>query len=562
MKTIYDELREERIAQQKAGLLPRGYTTNGYQMFKTKYLWEADSFKQQVKKIAKTAARHTDDPKGWAKKFFSVIWEEYLALSTPVLANMGTNRGLPVSCSANYIADSVYDFYGCQQEVAMLSKNGFGTASYLGDIRHRGSFTKNGKCSGVLPVYKDYVQLSRDISQGGLRRGAWAGYMNIDHPDFWEISDFILNNPDDANVGWVISDKFIKRLDEGDPDAVSRYQRSLKVKCITGKGYYWFVDKVNRMRPEAYVKNKLYNKTSNLCTEITLYCDALHTFTCILSSMNAALYDKWKNTEAVFISTIFLDCVAQEFIEKAKKIIGLEKAVRYTEKSRALGLGVLGFHTYLQKNNIIFESFEAHMKNLEIFKHLSEESLRASKWMAKKFGEPEWCKGLKVRNTHRTAIAPNTSSALMCQSVSQGIEPSYLNVFTQGSAAGEMNRINPVLLDLMKKKKVYNKDTLKRIENNKGSVKDEKWLDDHEKQVFKTAFEIDQDAILRLASARQPHICQAQSLNLFFAADEDEEYISQIHQKAFKDPNIKSLYYLRSMAGVEASKGTCIACES
>jgi ribonucleoside-diphosphate reductase alpha chain len=562
MKSLYEELREERIKEQEKGNLPEWFTTNSWQMFKGKYLWEAESVKEQMKRISKTAAKHSDNPRVWSKKFFNNLWRGWMAGSTPVLSNTGTNRGLPVSCSANYVGDSIYDFYNCRLETAVLSQNGFGTASDLSDIRPRGSsFKGGGVASGVVPVFKGFVQMSRDVTQGGVRRGAWAGYLPIDHDDFWELSNYVLTNPDDSNVGWKVSSDFINLLEKGDKDALSRYQRSLKIRCTLGKGYYWFPDKVNNLRPECYKHYNRYNKSSNLCTEITLSSDEDHTYTCILSSMNLAKYNEWKDTDAIFVATVFLDCIAQEFIERAREIKGLERAVRYTEKSRALGLGTLGFHTYLQQEGIALESFEAHMKNLEIFKKIHDESLRATQWMAKEWGEPEWCKGFGLRNTHRTAIAPNLSSSLICGSVSQGIEPIYSNVFTQLTAGGEMNRINPVLLNLMKERKVFNDEVVEEIGFKKGSVQHVDWLSDQEKMVFKTAFEVDQRTLLRLASTRQPHICQAQSLNLFFSADEEEEYISQVHKEAFLDPNIKSLYYLRSSSGIQASKGECVACE-
>lgn len=465
------------------------------------------------------------------------------------------------NCSGGYVPDSIDGFYTAQHETALLTQQAFGTSAYLGDIRPRGSsISGGGKASGILPVFKDFVQLSQDVSQGGIRRGAWAGYVSIEHDDFWEIVSYILNEPDDCNVGWNIHDSFIEKLEAEEPEAIKRLQEAMYVKCVTGRGYFFFVDKVNRSRPVRYEELELLIKASNLCTEITLPSDEDHTFTCVLSSMNLAKYDEWKDTDAVFWATVFLDCVAEDFINRGSKIKGLEKAVRFTYKSRALGLGTLGFHTYLQQNNIAIESLEAHFKNMEIYKHLHDESLRASQWMAQELGEPEWCKGHGVRNSHRCAIAPNTSSALICGSVSQGIEPVYQNVYTQGSASGDMYRINPVLLKIMKEKGVYNKKVLEDIASKQGSVQHVDWLDDHQKLVFKTAFEIDQKTLIRLASARQQYICQAQSLNLFFNADEDEQYIMEVHKEAFLDPNIKSLYYLRSLAGVQTSK-ECLSCE-
>ena len=562
-KSIYDELGEERKQLQDDGKLPLWVTTPAYQMLKENYLSDKyPDLKSVYDRIASHAARYTSNQVYWETKFFNLLWNGYLAASTPVLSNMGTGNGCPVSCSGGVVEDSVYSFYDTQKEAAILSKNGFGTSGYLGAIRPRGSKINGikGAASGVLPVFKDFVQMSRDISQGSQRRGAWAGYIEIDHSDFFELVNHISKNPDDANIGWNITDAFITRLEAGDADAITRYQKALKLKMITGKGYFNFIDKVNRQNPPMYKDRNLTVKASNLCTEITLFSDEDHTFSCVLSSMNASLYDEWKYTDAAFDATVFLDCVNQDLIEIGKTIPGMERVVRFAEKSRALGLGLLGFHTYLQDHMIAFESMDAYYKNTEIFKHLNDESLRASQWMAKEFGTPLWCKGYGVRNTHRIAVAPNLSSALICGSVSQGIEPIYKNAYVQNTSAGKMERVNPSLLKVMKDKEMYSQDTIKDIIGHNGSVQHVDWLTEDEKAVFKTAFEIDQKQIIRLASARQRYIDQAQSINLFFSADENEEYISEVHKMAFLDPYIKSLYYIRSESGVNVSKGECTAC--
>lgn len=296
------------------------------------------------------------------------------------------------------------------------------------------------------------------------------------------------------------------------------------------------------------------------CTEIALFSDEEHTFTCVLSSLNLAKYDEWKDTDAIFVATVFLDCVASEFIHLGKRIKGLEKAVAFTEKGRALGLGVMGFHTYLQQKMISFSSMEAHFENINIFKRIQEEAERATKWMAEVWGEPEWCKGYNRRNTHLLCCPPTLSTSSIIGGVSQGIEPIYKNVYVQGSAAGELNRINPILLNIMKERGIYDDDHVNEIINYNGSVQLVDWLSDEEKKVFKTAFEIDQKSIIRLAATRQKYIDQAQSINLFFSAEESEEYISEVHQMAFLDPMIKSLYYIRSESGVQASKGECESC--
>lgn len=559
---LYEQLSEERKKLQESGDLPEWFTTGGWQTFKSKYLHEAVGLRDTYSRIARTAARHTDDPGLWYDRFFDVLWRGWLAPSSPVLSNMGTIKGMPVSCSGAYVADSIDGFYSAYRETALLTKYGFGTSGFLGDVRPRGTRIRTGgKASGVLPVLRHFVQDMRDVAQGTSRRGAWAGYLPIDHGDFHEVIDYLEHHPDDLNIGWIVNDAFIDRLNSGDVDAVARYQRSLKVKATTGKGYYFFVDKVNRANPQMYKDLDLSVKASNLCTEITLHSDKDHTFTCVLSSMNLAKYDEWKDTDAVFVGTVFLDCVASEFISLAKNVHGLEQAVAFTSKSRALGLGTLGWHTYLQEQSLPIESFEAHLLNIEIFKSIRAQANEASKWMARQWGEPEWCTGYGVRNTHLLSIAPNTTSALIAGGVSQGIEPIVANVYNQPTSAGEISRINPTFLRLATERGEWNEECKQSIIDRDGSVQHLQWLTNHEKLVFRTAFEVDQHSLIRLAAARQPEIDQAQSLNLFFDANEDEAYISQVHKEAFMNENIKSIYYMRTLAGVQASKNECIACE-
>lgn len=577
-RSIYEELSQERKNLQELGEVPDWYTTGSWQMFKEKYRYNSIGFKEQARRIAHHMAQHapsfleSDHPYferitknyggNWEDVFFQTIWKGHLALSSPVLANGGTDRGSPVSCSGAYVDDSIQGFYNSRYETALLTKEGFGTSAYLGDVRPRGSvISKGGKATGSWPVFQGFTQDSKDVSQAGIRRGSWAGYIEIDHEDFDEWSDNLHKNPQGMNVGWIITKSFINKCEEGDEDSLRRFQKALWIKMQTGKGYFWKVDHVNDQQPQMYKDLGLRNKASNLCLEIVGHADQDHTYTCILSSMNAYSFDEFKEAGGVFVGTVFLDCVTEDFIQRGKSIPGLEKAVRFTEKSRMLGLGLLGFHSYLQKNKIAFEDFEAHLKNTEIFKHLSEESLDASKWMAESWGEPLWCEGYGVRNTHRLACAPNMSSATIAGQVSQGIEPWIANIFMQGSAGGEMQRINPELLKIMTERGKYNKRTLSSIIDNQGSVQHVDWLDEDEKRVFKTAFEIDQRTILRLASVRQKYICQGQSLNLFFDAEEDEAYIAQLHKEAFLDENIKGLYYIRTLAGVQASKDECVACE-
>lgn len=562
---VYEELSSERKHKQSLGFVPDWMTTGGYQMFKSKYMVDGLNVNDTFRRIAQAAAKHmpTDEHLEWYNKFFLLLNKGFLGASTPVLSNMGTTRGMSVSCSGNVVEDSIDGFYTQAHELAILTKNGFGTSSYLGDIRPRGTpISIGGKASGVLPIVKQYVQVMADVAQGVARRGAWAGYLPIEHGDFYEVVNYIAHNGDGVNIGWVITDDFIDKIKAGEKDAVSRLARALKVKAVTGKGYFFFVDKVNRASPKMYKANDFKVRASNLCIEITLMSDAEHSFTCVLSSMNLAKYDEWKDTDAVFNATVFLDCVAQEFIDCAKGKVGFEKTVRFTEKSRALGLGVMGYHTLLQQRMLPFESMDAHFLNIEVFKYLQSESLRASQWLASKLGEPEWCKGYGVRNTHRIAVAPTTTNALICGGVSQGIEPVVSNLFNQQTSAGVLYRVNPVFLALAKERGEFTEALVKDLsENTNGSVQHLKWLSELEKEVFKTAYEIDQKVIIRQAATRQQFICQSQSLNLFFSADAPEEYIMEVHQEAFLNERVLGLYYMRTQAGVKASVGGCKVCE-
>lgn len=566
-ESLYEGFSRERKRLQAEGLVPDWYISGGLQMFQEKYEYqtEGQSVKGQFTRIARTVAKQTklkDYTEEFVfNKFFELLWKGWLSPSTPVLANTGTDRGLPISCSGAVIPDSIHGFYSTQLETAMLTKNGFGTSAYLGDIRPRGSkISIGGKSSGALPVYKDYVQLTRDVAQGTARRGAWAGYLPINHGDFDEICDFINAEPDDANIGWVIFDEDIAKLDAGDKDMTRRFQKVMKLKMTLGKGYYCFIDKINRKRPAMYKKHGLTVKASNLCDEITLFADEEHTYTCVLSSMNLAKYDEWKDTDAVFWATVFLDGIVSEFLDRARKIKGLEKAVRFTEKGRALALGACGLHTYFQEHMMPWDSIEAHITNKEMFQHINKESLRASQFLAVELGEPEWCKGFGVRNTHRMAVPPTKSTALLMGGVSEGINPDPAMSYTMLTSAGEVERVNPVLLKIMKEKGVFNKKTLKAMKESNGSVQRVDWLSDFEKQVFKTAFEIDQEEVLNMAASRGDELDQWQSLNIFLPAEASPRYVAKLHKIAFKNEKILGLYYITTQAGVQGAV-ECVACQ-
>ena len=562
MSGIYNKLSEERKKLQAEGKMPEWFSTGGWQMFKDKYLYQAEHPKEQYDRIAKTLACHTPDPTKWKDKFFEVLWNGWLSPSTPVLANTGTSRGLTVSCAGSHISDDLGSIYEAKHEVAMLTKYGFGTASNLSSVRERGApISVGGKALGTLPIIKGFQSDMEYVSQGSARRGSWAGYIDIDHGDFDEICTYLEQNPDGNNIGWNVHDSFVEKLEERNEEALRRYGKALKTKMLTGKGYFFFVDKANRRRPQWYKDQGLDIKSSQLCNEIILHSSEECTYTCVLSSMNLSRYDEWKDTDAVFVATVFLDCVVQEFIERAKNIKGLEKAVAFTKKSRALGLGVCGFHTYLQQNMIPIESLEAMFFNEEAFSLLDSESKRASEWIAEQWGEPEWMKGYGYANSHRIAVAPTKSTALIMGGISEGIGMDTAMVYTQRTPAGEIDRVNPVLLKLMKAKGVYSKKNVEEVRDAMGSVQGVDWLTTEEKLALKTAFEIDQLKLVELASQRADHIDQWQSFNLYFPSGADESIINEAHKMMFRDERFLGAYYIYSMAGVQASKDECVACQ-
>lgn len=572
---------KERKDLQDKGLAPSWFTTMGWQLFSQKYLnGDSKTPKDQYHRIAKTLAKQapTEYPewwfenkyfagKTWEEAFFSIMWDGFLSPSTPLLTNTGTDYGMSVSCSGGYVEDSVLGFYDTRRQNAILTKEGFGTSVYLGDIRPRGSKMKNGEASGAQPVAKMFVTDSMDISQGSARRGATSWYYDIDGNDFDELVHYLETYTDGNNAGWTIDDEFRDKLIAGDADAVKRWGQMLACKGNVGSGYQLFVDKVNRQNPPMYKDKGLKVKASNLCSEITLFSDEENTFTCVLSSENLRNWDSRPDNLA-FVGTVFLDCVVSDFLENAKGKKGMEAAVKFTEESRALGYGAMAFHSYLLDNNIVWGSLESQYYNELMFSTIKKEAVAATEWLADVLGEPELCKGYGVRNTHLLAIAPTKSTALIVGSVSEGINPQVGFVFTQATPAGEVVRIDPSFLALLQEKGLYgeehNKETtdlLNDINAHKGSIQHRPEFTDEEKEVYRTAFEINPYDHLKMVSARQKYICQSQSTNLFLANTSAKD-ISKIYLYALLDKNIKSLYYHYGIRDANIQTNSiCEACE-
>lgn len=560
----FEQLSKERKKLQKKNHLPVWYTTQGWQMFKEKYAFEGeDAVFGRHKKIAKTLAKHLKGrEQEWEEKFFNELWDGILSPSSPALANTGTDRGMMVACSGQLVGDSVLSFYDGIKETALLSKEGFGTSANFSNIRARGSkISKGGTANGAVTVIDDFFTAVAKISQGGARRGSIGAYLDIEHGDWDEACDSLAHDHNGKNYGWIIKDSFIEKLKADDPDANRRWIKAVYTKLITGKGYIFKVDCANRHRPKMYKDWNLFIEASNLCTEIMLHSSEILTYSCILASLNLVHWDSIPKRESAFIATVFLDCLCSEFIEKSADIVGLEKVREFTIKGRAIGLGIMGFHTYLQMNDIPYIGLEAQFLSNQIAKHLHDESLRASQWLAQEYGEPEWCTGYGVRNTHRTAYAPTKTTSLLMGGVSESWFPDPGMIFDAGSSVGELRRIPPVFLKKMKEKDVYTEETLHDIINNLGSVQHVDWLSEDEKLVFLNGYEMDQMILLRHASQRQKHTCQGQSLNFYVPEDGSEELIANLLTMVLLDDNVISQYYIYSRSGVVV-KDECVACSA
>jgi len=826
------QLSKKRKALKASGDLPPFFTTNALQMFEEKYLWDK-SVKEQYKTIARTLAKHLKGTK-WEpeaeQQFFKRMWRGFISPSTPVLGNTGNpKRGYPISCSGNYTPNSLRGFYGSRTENVILCKGGFGASSYIGDIIPRGTPIDNGmKASGTMLIIDGFAKDMQDVMQGsGMRRGAVACYLSIEHGDFFEICNRLLSDDEGVNIGWNIHDTFIQRLDAHDEDAIARFQTALHVKMVTGKGYFFFVDKVNRAKPQAYINNNLDIKASNLCTapetmiltdkgyfpigtlagkevsvwngqefsltkveqtsestklltvkldngtvsdftpyhkwyvvneqtsivtekrthelrpgdrmmefsfpviegtkklnkaytvgyntgkyhntdgivpgveydidsrikwlsgiidargalysfnsssmlkincidlellrniqyflhclgvssvlresgysreyklvlnetalwqltqlgiatcrlkisidkkpinyscvrvesvidrgrtdatycfteskrgmgifggmltgncaEIALHSSPEYTFECCISNANLEMLDEegFDLKENAYWTTLFLECVTQEFIDLSEDKPFMEKTRNFAIKGRPLAQGVCGWHSLMMKRGIPVESLECQFLNTEIFKTIKEGALQASRELAEVFGEPEWCKGTGLRHTHLTALPPTKSTAVLMGGVSEGINLDPAMIYSKNTASGTIFFINKFILRIMKDRGVYDDEHIQEVIANFGSVQKVDWLSDQEKKVFKTAFEIDQMVPIRYTEQRQKYIDQCQSFNLFISGNESEERIAELHKYAFLSENIHSLYYIYSNTGVMGAvkKDECESCQ-
>ena len=550
----------------------------GKAVLKDRYLMPNETFQDL---FARVASYYADDQEH-ANRIYNYISNLWFMPATPVLSNGGTERGLPISCFLNESSDSLDGIVNLWNENVLLASRGGGIGSYWGNLRSIGETVRgNGKTSGIIPFIKVMDSQTLAISQGSLRRGSAAVYLPINHPEIEEFIDLRRPTGGDPNRrslnlhhGVVVTDEFMHAVEkDGDFELKSPHSgqtldvvkaRALWIKLLTarietGEPYILFIDAVNRSKPQIQQKLNLSIKTSNLCSEITLPTGIDHlgndrTAVCCLSSLNLEYYDEWKDDPQILEDVMrFLDNVLQDFIEKAPE--GMAKAKYSAMRERSVGLGVMGFHSFLQSKNVAIESAMSKVWNKKIFMHIKQGVDRASKTLAQERGACPDAKdaGLIERFSNKLAIAPTASISIITGNSSPGIEPFAANSFTQKTLTGSFNVRNKNLVKLLESKGRNTEDVWSSITINEGSVQHLDFLDEHEKFVFKTAQEIDQRWIVDLAAERQEFVCQAQSLNIFIPGNVSKKHLHEIHFRAWQK-GLKSLYYCRSTSIQRADK--------
>lgn len=527
------------------------------------YLLKGETVEGAIDRVTTAATQRLYKPE-LKDAFIEMISRGWMSLSSPIWANMGTERGLPISCFNVHVPDSVEGITHKLGEVIMQTKIGGGTSGYFGELRERGSaVSDNGKSSGAVSFMRLFDTAMDTISQGGVRRGAFAAYLDIDHPDIDEFLTIKNIGSPIQNLfnGVCVPDYWMQEMIDGDRKKRETWAKLLESRQQKGLPYIFFSDNVNRNKPQVYKDKEMTIHASNLCSEIALPSTVDESFICCLSSMNLELYDEWKDTEAVKMAIFFLDAVLQEFIAKTDGNHYLGSANKFAKRHRALGLGVLGWHSYLQKNMIPFEGLQAKMLTTTIFKDISEKAEKASRELARIYGEPEVLKGYGLRNTTLMAIAPTTSSSAILGQTSPGIEPFSSNYYKAGLSKGNFMRKNKYLRALLSEKGLDNEDTWRSIMLNHGSVMHLDELSNEEKDVFKTFKEISQLEIIQQAAIRQKYVDQAQSLNLNIPSSLPVKSVNQLIMEAWK-LGVKTLYYQRSQSVSKELVNNLVSCSS
>ncbi|QQV88524.1 ribonucleotide reductase of class Ia (aerobic) alpha subunit [Staphylococcus phage ZCSS1] len=542
------------------------------------YLSEGETPEQRIRDIADTAEEILGI-EGFSDKFYYYMGRGYYSLSSPVWSNFGKDRGLSISCFGSYTGDSIPSILGTASEVGVMSKFGGGTSGYFGKVRPRGSdITNNGKTSGSVHFMKLFEQMTDTISQGNTRRGRFSPYLPIDHPDIEEFLEIGTEGNPIQNMthAVTVTDEWLQDMVNGDLEKRKVWAKVLTRRTQLGFPYIMFSDNANNNTVDVYKDKGMKINNSNLCSEIFLPNNEEESFVCCLSSMNLVHYEEWKDTDAVEVLTYFLDAVMSEFIsdlekmrdsediEKRESFRLMERAYNFSKRHRALGLGVLGWHSYLQSKMIPFESVEASRLNTQIFSFIKKKAYKASKELAELFGEPELLQGYGRRNSTLLALAPTTSSSFILGQVSKSIEPFMSNYYVVDTAKVKKTMINPYLKELLKEKGKDTKEVLESIRDYDGSVQHLDFLNQREKDVFKTYGEINQYNILDQAGSRQYYIDQGQSINIMVNPKHvTAEELNELYLFAWAN-GIKSLYYqhgTNSAQQFNLSK-LCINCEA
>ena len=535
------------------------------------YLLPGETPKKAYRRVAQAASVRLKKPE-LENKFFKIIWNGWLGLASPVLSNMGTDRGLPISCFGVDTPDSIRGIGLTNAELMKLTAAGGGVGVSVSRIRPRGAEIRgNGKSEGVVPWCKIYDSAIIATNQGNVRRGAASVNLKVSHPDIEEYLQIRRPKGDpnrqclNLHQCVVVDDSFMRKLNDRDETAMKIWLEILKSRMETGEPYIMFEDNVNKDNPLAYMMNNLNVSMTNICTEITLYTDEEHSFICCLSSLNLAKYDEWKDTDVIEIATYFLDGVMQEFIDKTNGKEAMKRTHKHAKKGRALGLGIMGWHTFLQKKNLPFNCIASTAWTHTIMSKIRSEAEAASRKLAQEYGEPLWCKGTGMRNTHVLAIAPTVSNSRI-GGCSAGIEPQPANVYTFNGAKGTFIVKNPELEKLLTEKGKNTSKVWDQILADEGSVQNlpADILTEDEKEVFLTFAETNQLALVQQAAIRQKYIDQTQSLNLAFSPTDSPKWINQVHMEAWK-LGVKTLYYLRTDSVIKGDLGSrmadCVSCD-
>ena len=539
------------------------------------YLLPDENPKKAYRRVASTIAKRLDRP-DLENKFFRYMWKGWLNLASPVLSNTGTDKGLPISCFGIDTPDSIRGIGLTNAELMRLTSLGGGVGIGLSKVRGRGEKIGKeslGQSEGVIPWAKIYDSTIIATNQGAVRRGAASVNLDINHPDIEEFLQIRRPKGDpnrqclNLHQCVVVDDIFMQKLEHRDVDAMGTWITILKSRMETGEPYIMFKDTVNNANPPAYKRNNLDVSMTNICSEITLHTDEEHSFICCLSSLNLTKYHEWKNSDLVETAIYFLDGVLEEFLAKTSGRDSLIRAHRSAKKGRALGLGVLGWHTFLQNERVPFDSIAATSYTHQIFSDIKQKAENASRKLANEYGEPLWCKGTGMRNSHLLAIAPTVSNSTISGGVSAGIEPVPANSYTFNSAKGTFIRKNPALQTYLSEKGHNTEEVWDQIMIDRGSIANlpEEIMPSEDKPIFLTFAEINQLKLVEQAAARQKYIDQTQSLNLAFDPTDNPKFINEVHQTAWR-LGVKTLYYLRTDSVINGDIGSrtstdCLSCD-